>query len=335
MNSDDPTIALMGVDIPASHDLFDIHELLFLSDNPRVYAAIRDKADFASLAAPDQQIFIYKQLLQEPSVKKLIPEIRRDGGLQNPVIVRRDTQQVIEGNSRLAAYRRLHDKFPDEEQWIKIKCLVVDKLTDDQQTRLLAQAHLHGQTEWSPYAKALYCFSWVEEKGQDVSNLSKISGISAAEIKKSVEIIQLMKDNDDGKTSRFSYYDVTLRNRSIKSAIERDESLKDTLLADIKKEVFTAQEMRDKLPRVIEKPKLLSKYKRGHSTLEDAFDRAKVSDTQKRLKRIRDHLREVERTDIASLQPGEIGPVKQIVRHIEQELKRVSGIVTELAPNKR
>ena len=332
MNSEKTTIALMGEDIQARHDLVGIDRLRFLPDNPRVYAAIRDMADFAALTQDEKQIRIYEQLLQEQSVKILIPEIERDHGLQNPVVVRWDTQQVIEGNSRLAAYRKLHEKYPDDEKWISIKCLVVDKLTDDQQTRLLGQAHLHGQTEWSPYAKALYCFSWVEEKGRDVVSLSNISGISAAEIRKSVKIIQFMKENNDSKTSHFSYYNVILTNRRISSAIEQDNSFKKTLLADIKSEAFTAREMQDRLPTVIEKPKFLRKYERRDITLEDAFDRAKVSDTQQRLKRIRDRLGDFEHTDIASLQRGEIKSVQQIVRQIKRHLKRVSDMVeTELA----
>ena len=106
-------------------------------------------------------------LLQEPSVKNLIPEIRRDEGLQDPITVRHDTWQVIEGNSRLAAYRKLAEES-DGDQWTHIRCLVVTSLTDDQQTRLLGQAHLHGKTDWSPYAKALFCFRWVVEENRDV-----------------------------------------------------------------------------------------------------------------------------------------------------------------------
>ena len=110
MNLDETTIAIMRQDVPARHEQIPIDQLHFLSDNPRVYAAIRDMSDFTDLTSDEKQQRIYERLLQEPSVKNLIPEIQRDGGLQEPVIVRWDTRQVIEGNSRLAAYRKLREE---------------------------------------------------------------------------------------------------------------------------------------------------------------------------------------------------------------------------------
>ena len=101
MNPDETTIAIMGQDVPARHELVPIDQLYFLPDNPRVYAAIREMADFSGLTPEEKQLRIYERLLQESSVKNLIPEIQRDGGLQDPIIVRWDTQEVIEGNSRL------------------------------------------------------------------------------------------------------------------------------------------------------------------------------------------------------------------------------------------
>ena len=332
MSPDETTIAIMRQDVPARHERIQIHKLHFLPDNPRVYAAIRGMSDFADLTPDEKQDRIYKCLLQEPSVKNLIPEIRRDGGLQDPIIVRHDTRQVIEGNSRLAAYRKLHDDTNDD-QWTHIRCLVVTTLTDDQQTRLLGQAHLHGKTEWSAYAKALFCFRWVEDEKKDVSTLAQLSGITAAAIKKNVKIIQQMKENNDDKLSHFSYYNVLVRNRAISSAITESPTLQQTLFDQIKDEAFTAQAMREHLPTVIEKPRILRKYEQGDVTLDDAFDRAKISGTEQRLKKVRDALDDIEKNDIDRLERNELKAVQQVVRQIRQRVKRVSDMIvdTELA----
>ena len=327
MSPDQTNIAIMGEDVPSHHELISIDRLRFLPDNPRVYAAIREMQDFAALTPDEKQLRIYERLLQEPSVKNLIPEILRDGGLQDPIIVRWDTQEVIEGNSRLAAYRKLFDENPDNDQWTHIGCLVVKTLTDDQQTRLLGQAHLHGKTDWSPYAKALFCFRWVVEERRDVSTLAPLSGITAAEIKKNVKIIELMQENDDNTLSNFSYYYVLVRNRIISSAIGDSKTLRDTLLSQIKTENFTAQEMRERLPTIIAKPRILRKYEKGGVTLEDAFDRAKISGAEQRLKKIRDGLDDIELDDLASLERHEIKAVQQVVRQIGRRLKRVSSMV--------
>ena len=330
MNPDETTIAIMGKHVPARHERIPIDQLHFLPDNPRVYAAIREMTDFDGLTAEEKQVRIYERLLREPSVKNLIPEIRRDGGLQDPITVRHDTWQVIEGNSRLAAYRKLADES-DDERWTQIRCLVVTKLTDDQQTRLLGQAHLHGKTDWSPYAKALFCFRWVVEENRDVSSLANLSGITSAEIKKNVKIVQLMQNNGDDKLSHFSYYDVLVRSRPISTAIADSPKLEQTLLAQIKTqpEPFTAQEMRERMPTVIAKPRILRKYEKGDITLENAYDRAKISGAEKRLKNIRDRLDDIERDDIATLERHEVKSIQQVVRQIRQRVKRVGDMVDD------
>ncbi len=327
MNPDETSISILEHDVSARHELIPIDQLLFLPDNPRVYAAIRDMSDFADLTPDEKQQRIYERLLQEPSVKNLIPEIQRDGGLQEPVIVRWDTRQVIEGNSRLAAYRKLLDENSQDDRWTQIRCLVVKTLTDEQQTRLLGQAHLEGRTEWSPYAKALFCFRWVVEDGRDIATLTRVCRFTAAEIRKNVKIIELMQQNNDKILSNFSYYNVLIRNRVISSAIGDSPLLKQTLLTQIKSEDFTAQEMREHLPVIIAKPRILKKYEKGEVTLDEAFERAKISGAEQQLKKIRDGLDDIRSEDISPLERDALGAVQQLVRQINRHLKRVSGMV--------
>lgn len=328
MKSDETTIAIMGQSVPARHMLMAIDELHFLPDNPRVYASIREMPDFTDLTPEERQIRIYKYLLQESSVRNLIPEIERDGGLQEPIIVRHDTRQVIEGNSRLAAYRKLMEKEEtDNEKWAHIPCFVVSSLTDDQQTRLLGQTHLRGRTEWSPYSKALFCYRWVEEERKPAATLAELSGLSSQAIKTNVEIINLMKENNDDKLSRFSYYEVLVKNRAISSEIDQNLALRNTLLSQIKDGEFTAQDMRDHLPSIISKPKILRKFEKGNISLDEAFDRAKISNAEQRLKKVRDGLNDIEKREINGLEYNEIKAVQQIIRQIRRRLDRVSGMI--------
>ena len=329
MQDDDNSIAIMGETVQATRRQISIDELHFLPDNPRVYAAIREMSDFPELTPEEKQVRIYKRMLEEPSVKNLIPEIKRDKGLQEPIIVRWDTQEVIEGNSRLAAYRKLRDANREEEQWEKISCLVVSKLTDEQQTRLLGQAHLHGKTDWSPYAKALYCFRWVVELGKDTSELVRVSGITNAEIGKNVKVIQFMQQNHDDTLSNFSYYDVLVRSRKIAAAIDDSQELRDTILSAIKDpdRNFTGQEMRQRLPTIIDKPRILRKFAQGEVTLEEAYDRAKISGLQKKLKNIRDGLDDIESPDVTALDQNELRSAEQVLRQIRQRCTRVADMV--------
>ena len=326
MIPEETTIAIMGNQVRATHELRDIGAVQFHPDNPRVYPSIRDIKDFGDLTTEEQQHRIYDCLLKEPSVTRLIPEIERDGGLQEPIVVRHDTGQVVEGNSRLAAYRKLADITRDE-RWTQIPCLVVGKLTDDQQTRLWGQAHLQGKTDWAPYAKALFCFRKVEEEKQEISSLSKHSGISPAQIKKNIKVVKLMKENKDDEQSRYSYYEQSVTNRKISAEMDRNAELKAVVLKQIKRGSFTAQQLRDRLPTVIAKPRILRKYEKGEVSLDDAYDRAKTSDVQQRLKNIRVRLDDIKKNDIKQLESAELKAIQLEMRRIGRELKRVEDMV--------
>ena len=218
-------------------------------------------------------------------------------------------------------------KNPQDDRWTQIRCLVVTTLTDEQQTRLLGQAHLEGRTEWSPYAKALFCFRWVVEDERDIATLTQVCRFTANEIRKNVKVIELMQENDDKILSNFSYYDVLVRNRAISSAIEDSPLLRQALLTQIKTEDFTAQEMRGYLPVIIDKPRILKKYEKGEVTLYDAFERAKISGAEQQLKKVRDGLDDIRLEDIEPLERDALGAVQQLVRQINRHIKRVSGMV--------
>ena len=324
------TIAIMGEEVEATHVSWEVDKLLFLPDNPRVYAAIRQIQGFDQLTDDEKQAEIYEQLLKETSVKKLRPEIERDGGLQEAILVRHDTNQVIEGNSRLAVYRQLNRANPNDERWQTIRCLSISKLTDDQQVRLLGQAHLHGKTDWSAYAKALFCYRWVREDGNQPVELSEISGLSVRAINKEVAIIELMRENTDDIESHYSYYNVAITSKKISFAINDENGnkpLRDVILSGIRNEDFKAQELRDWLPIVLDKPKVAKKFASGAITLKDAHDRAEVSETKTRLDRVFGLLDAIEDKEINALDYAEIRSVQQVARRVNRKAERLLDVV--------
>ena len=121
--------------------------LLFYPENPRVYSVVRGNGD-----APEQDE-IEKELGSQEHVKELISAIRSNGGLTDPVIVQQGTNYVLEGNSRLAAYRFLARNDPI--QWGMIKAtLLPEDIGTDLIFRLLAQYHIVGKKDWAPYEQA-------------------------------------------------------------------------------------------------------------------------------------------------------------------------------------
>ena len=108
-------IQILKEEIDVGSDYIELDRLKFLKDNPRVYACTHAEPNFDTLTTDEQQHIIFEKLRQEPSVKKLRPDIKQHGGLIEPILIRWDTMEVIEGNSRLAVYKILRDSGAGED----------------------------------------------------------------------------------------------------------------------------------------------------------------------------------------------------------------------------
>lgn len=328
---------LRGETIEVRSDYLEINKLKFLKDNPRVYACTHGEPDFDSLIEEEQQELIYKKLLKEASVKKLKPDIERHGGLMESILVRHDTLEVIEGNSRLAVYRKLYQDDPDGD-WGLIPCDIVSSLTDEQQFAFLNQIHVKGKTQWSAYEKANFAYVR-KEAGWNEKRIADLFGESEATIRTRVKVIDLMKENQDNEKSHFSYYDVIIRTRDISKEMEREGGLMN-LLVDIRNlgegdedNAFTAQDLRKKLPVVLKKPKVLKKFNDGEISLEDAHQLAKISGVEQKIKQAENILNDVSKSDINQLEKNSLNASRQAFRKLSREVKRIDGMINERLSN--
>ena len=146
-------------------------------------------------------------------VKTLKDSIKANGGLLEPVIVRRSV--VLEGNSRLAAYRILAAEDPIK--WGKIKCNVLpDDTSDDVVTALLGTLHIVGRTPWSPYEQAGFIVRRLETSRKPIDAIAHELGISVGDAKRSIEVYKEMIAADDMNPTKWSYYFELLKNNHIR-----------------------------------------------------------------------------------------------------------------------
>src|SRR5262249_50674113 len=137
------TILIRGEEIPVTDKTLEQAKLRFYPENPRVYSVLHSDGE-----APSQDE-IQQRLLQMEHVKQLIQDIRLNGGLIEPLIVRDGTLEVLEGNSRLAAYRSLAKSDP--VKWGYVKCTVLPHSIDESLVfALLGQFHIKGKKDWAP-----------------------------------------------------------------------------------------------------------------------------------------------------------------------------------------
>ena len=118
-------------------ELLNQQELDFYESNPRVYSILRENG-----TTPTQHD-IEEKLITMDHVKQLRLSIEQNGGLIDPLIVvkRNGDYVVLEGNSRLAAYRLLAKKDPIK--WQKVRVSILPKeITENEIFTLLGQYHL-------------------------------------------------------------------------------------------------------------------------------------------------------------------------------------------------
>lgn len=338
--NDQKSIRILGVDIPLDHDVRNIFELRFLLDNPRVFSCTYGVQGFAEKSDEEQQNEIYRELLEEPSVQNLLPEIVRHGGLMEPILVRWDTKAVIEGNSRLAAFRHLYEKSAEEEKekWETIPCEIISSLTDEQQWAFLNQLHVKGKTAWSAYEKANFAFVRHDKGGMTISEIADMFGETEQEISKRIGVITKMKKNHDAVLSHFSYYNVTVRTRKIADAISENEDLEKVLNKKIKalgeqseeEAEFTAQQLRTQLPQIISKPKILKRFLKGLDSLGNCYQDAKESNALAVVKRALERLKGVDKKELEALSVTEINKLKPEARKLQRVAERVYKMVLEV-----
>ena len=312
-----------------------IDDLRFLPENPRVYAITHGRPDFSDLPSDEQQRHIFDALCGEPSVQRLKREIKHNGGLMEPILVRHDRKQVVEGNSRLAAYRLLRGEDPGGD-WETIPCHIVAELTDEQQAAYLQQIHVAGKAEWSAYEKAGFVYDHYARKNWSVESIAKLFNETVPTIRKKIEVIEMMARNSDPERGHYSHYDVLygVRQRAPRDRQDWSDPIWKTVLSQIRANTedgdgrpFTAQELRARLPVVMRKPKVEKRFLAGDINLEEAWQRAKISQVEERLRKALAMLRDVEPSEIHRLEIDRVRALALLVRRANKEVKRINDVV--------
>ena len=258
-------LLIRGKEIPVLTKTLRQDTLRFFVDNPRVYSVLRKDGT----GEPSQEE-IQQKLLDMDHVKELIHDIKRDGGLTEPIIVRGGTLEVLEGNSRLAAYRHLVKLDPIKWGMIKVRLLPED-MDEKLILALLGQYHLKGKTAWPPFEKAGFLYRRHKVHDIPVDQLALEVGETRQKVAHMVNVYQFMIDNDQNEKARWSYYDEYLKSRFIKKV--RNEKFDRRIVEKINSgEIGRAVDVRDKLTVICKAQKPLRRFTAGDYNFEEAYD---------------------------------------------------------------
>lgn len=202
-------------------------KLKFFPENPRVYSALNIGNE-----KPSQEQ-IEEVMCNDDRIKQLKESIKSNGGLLEPIYVRDGDMVVLEGNSRLAAYRLLAKQDPIK--WAKIKVVLLPAdISESAIFSLLGTFHIIGKKDWNPYEQAGYLYRTINNSSKTVEMLATELGITTSYIKKLVDVYEYMIEKDDDHPNKWSYYEEMLKNRGIKKAFDEVPGLEDKIVSDIK-----------------------------------------------------------------------------------------------------
>jgi hypothetical protein len=263
------TITLLEQEIPVRLSKLPQSDLKFFTDNPRIYSIVHGSTEALS------QQEIENRLRKLDHVNALVQSIKSHGGLINPLIVRDGDNVVLEGNSRLAAYRMLAQK--DAIKWGQVKCTILPSdIADDLVFALLGQYHIIGQKDWAPFEQAGYLWRRCKQHGISVDKIGKEMGIAVRTINHFIEIYQFMVDHHEEDPDRWSYYEEYLKSRKVQKQRQEHPELDKIVVAKIQSgEISKAVDVRDKAVKVINVGgKTLRKFMDKKNTLEECYNSA-------------------------------------------------------------
>lgn len=220
-------------------------DLRYYPENPRINSII--ESEFGENPTQEQ---IEGKMQSLDHVKELKNSIRVNGGLIEPIFVKDNV--VLEGNSRLAAYRLLVREDPIK--WSKIRAVLLPStVTADQIFSLLGTMHIIGKTPWSPFEQAAYLQKRITTSRKKIDAIADELGLTRSAAHKYIATYELMVQNDDLVRDKWSYYYELVKNGAIQKADENYPQLaiKETILERIKEDKFSDSRELRKVGKIV------------------------------------------------------------------------------------
>lgn len=265
------TITLRKREIKVKTGYLPHASLLFYAENPRIYSIVWKDNN----VEPTQEEIFEKLSNTEHVRETLVPSIKSNGGLIEPVLVRNNV--VLEGNSRLAAYRVLSQKNPATWEQIRVRILP-DSITDSDVFSLLGEFHIVGKKDWMPFEQAGYLYRRFKMHGVDEKQLHHEVGLPLAKIRHLIHVYTFMIDVNDRNPERWSYYDELLKGRRFNHTRELYPEFDKKITEMIQNEdIERAVDVRDGLPKIVKAGgNTLKKFMNGRLSFYDALQDANL-----------------------------------------------------------
>lgn len=270
-------IVVIGQKIQTEIDEIDIFKLHYWKENPRVNAIIKQKyGDDRIITDKD----IEKELWEKDSVKDLFKDIERHGGLIDEILVKDNI--VLEGNSRLCAYRYLYKKADEKNdadetlKWSYIRTRIIPEETSNEVVfSILGTWHIKGKTQWDTYEKAAYFKRMNIDYGYSLKDIANSISQTEKFVNDHIEAHDLMVENNVSTLEKFSYFYELVKNKKIKELASKEPIIISNIIQAIKENQFKrGEEIRD-LHKVLKDKKAKKEFFDEKVDFNDALETTK------------------------------------------------------------
>jgi hypothetical protein len=214
-----------------------------------------------------------QQVLQDSEHVKELAQSIKAVGLTEPIWVRDGDYLVIEGNSRLAAYRLLSKSDP--VKWGTVKCYLFPKNLDDKEIfTFLCVTHIVSRKDWAPYEQAGIIWRRWKQHNANPESLSKELGIPQTRIEHLIEVYSFMDEHNDREVQRWSFYDEYLKSRKIGKRRKENPELDSLVVHKIQSgDIPKAENIRDQLAKIAGTPgKTFQWFVSDQKSLQECYD---------------------------------------------------------------
>lgn len=302
-------ITVLGREISYEIKDVDIYTLEYYPENPRINYII-------SRTHPEKitQEFIGVELFKLCSTKDRIRDLEENKGLLDEIYVLGN--KVVEGNTRLCAYRYLQKKHSADPRWKFIKARILqDDVTDEELFYILGTFHIKGKTEWDAYEKAAYIYKMIKVLKKNPDDVAKQLGLHRKTVESKLHAYEAMSNkyliNLDNvgivngardELKKYSYFEAFYLQKDLVNRVSEAPAFLDDFVQWVKEDKFKkAQDVRE-LPKILGNKKACKTF--YESDVNEAFDEAmhvlyenkpeKVDRFYKKVREFREFLKEAE-----------------------------------------
>jgi hypothetical protein len=181
-------LTIAGKDIHVTHENVPISDIRLDPNNPR----IRLQISHGSKKKPSTHAQLLAIVREQPGYEDLQKQIRKLGGIYDPLIVRANGM-VVEGNTRLAAILFLHDTNTNDKRW---KTVPITRLPTDVPEKtvelLMANYHIAGKTVWRAAAQADQIYRLIKELGVSPQQVADETRMTTKKVEQYVEAYEYL-----------------------------------------------------------------------------------------------------------------------------------------------